>query len=123
MFAHAETDKGIRRFIRRVGEDLLDDLFELRYSDIIAQGTDRDDTSDKIYQKKVMHIIDSKPPLCERDLAIDGNDIITLLHIPQGREVGRVLKYLLEQVLDNPNLNNREQLIELAIQFYNQNFL
>ncbi len=112
MFSHAETDKGIRRFIRRVGVELLDDLFELRFADIKAQGTDREEESDKIYRKKIMRILEEKPPLSPTDLAIDGNDIMNTLALNEGREVGEILEKLLEIVIDSPSKNTKDILIE-----------
>jgi len=111
MFTHAQTDKGVRRFIRRIGEDILTELFELRYADIKAQGTDRDDSSDRQYETRVRAILDEKPPLSPRDLAVDGNDVMRLLNIEEGPEVGKVLNHLLELVLDDPSKNERESLI------------
>jgi tRNA nucleotidyltransferase (CCA-adding enzyme) len=49
-----------------------------------------------------------------RDLAIDGNDVMRELGITPGPEVGRILSALFERVLDEPALNTREKLIELA---------
>jgi tRNA nucleotidyltransferase (CCA-adding enzyme) len=49
-----------------------------------------------------------------RDLAIDGNDVMRELNIPSSPEVGRILDALFERVLDEPALNTREKLIELA---------
>jgi tRNA nucleotidyltransferase (CCA-adding enzyme) len=49
-----------------------------------------------------------------RDLVIDGNDVMRELGIPPGPEVGRILNALFERVLDEPALNTREKLIELA---------
>jgi hypothetical protein len=46
-------------------------------------------------------------------LAIDGNDVMRLLAIPPGRRVGEVLEALLEKVLDDPSLNERETLARL----------
>jgi hypothetical protein len=49
-----------------------------------------------------------------RDLAIDGNDVMRELDIPRGPKVGQILDALFERVLDEPALNTREKLIELA---------
>jgi len=48
------------------------------------------------------------------DLAIDGNDVMRELGIPPSPDVGRILNALFERVLDEPALNTREKLIELA---------
>jgi hypothetical protein len=49
-----------------------------------------------------------------RDLAIDGNDVMKELDTPPGPRVGRILNELFERVTDDPNLNTREHLLELA---------
>ena len=117
MFNHAETDRGVRRFIRRVGEDLLDEIFELRFADIRAQGTGRDETADREYKKRVQKILAARPPLTSSDLAIGGHDIMEEFHISEGPKVGKILGYLLEAVIDDPEVNRRAALMDLARDF------
>ena len=47
------------------------------------------------------------------DLAIDGGDLITI-GLAEGPRIGEVLATLLARVVDDPTLNTRERLIELA---------
>jgi len=47
-------------------------------------------------------------------LAVSGNDLITQVGIPQGPQVGIVLKALLEKVIEAPELNERETLLKEA---------
>lgn len=117
MFTRCETDKGVRRFIRKVGEDLLDDLFELRFADIEAQGTGRENTRDREYYNRIMKILDEEPALRVTDLAIDGEDVMEHLGIDEGVEVGKALDYLLQQVDENPELNSREKLFHLLYEY------
>ena len=49
-----------------------------------------------------------------RDLAIDGDDLIAELGLEPGPRLGRVLDELLEQVVDDPALNDRPTLLVLA---------
>jgi len=49
-----------------------------------------------------------------KDLAVSGNDIINFIKIAPGPEIGKILKKLLELVLDDPKLNNREKLLEIS---------
>ena len=49
---------------------------------------------------------------------MDGNDLMEVLHIPPGREIGVVLRFLLEAVLDDPAQNQRGKLLEMARRFY-----
>lgn len=46
-----------------------------------------------------------------KDLEITGNDIMALLEIESGPDVGRIMKMLMEKVIDQPELNTRPQLI------------
>ena len=47
------------------------------------------------------------------DLAVSGDDVMRELHLPPGPQVGKILTRLLDRVLDDPNLNSRENLIRL----------
>lgn len=48
-----------------------------------------------------------------KSLALTGNDLIAL-GIPKGKEIGIVLNELLEDVIAQPEHNNREYLIQLV---------
>jgi len=45
------------------------------------------------------------------DLAVDGFDVMKLLDMPEGPEVGRVLTKILDMVLEEPGLNSRDRLL------------
>lgn len=49
-----------------------------------------------------------------KDLAINGTDVIRILNIGPGPRIGEILNKLLEKVLDDPDLNTRERLIQLV---------
>ena len=49
-----------------------------------------------------------------KDLAVTGQDIIDKFGFTPGPRVGRVLEKLLELVIVNPKLNNKEKLLDLA---------
>ena len=52
------------------------------------------------------------------DLKVNGYDVMQITGIQPGKEVGVILQYLLDQTLDNPDLNERESLIELIKERY-----
>jgi tRNA nucleotidyltransferase (CCA-adding enzyme) len=52
-------------------------------------------------------------PLEVKDLAINGTDLITL-GIKDGSDIGRVLDKLLQKILDDPELNQRDILLQFA---------
>lgn len=49
-----------------------------------------------------------------KELDISGYDVMQLLQIKPGPEVGQALNYLFKIVLDEPELNNKETLLELV---------
>jgi tRNA nucleotidyltransferase (CCA-adding enzyme) len=117
MFTTAVTDKGRRRLIRRVGQDLIFDLLDIRRADVIAQGMGgRTDDVDE-FERAIRDEIDKKPPFGLKDLVLSGNDIKAEFDLPQSPIIGEVLNYLMEKVLDNPEDNNRDKLINIAQSF------
>ncbi len=117
MFTTDVTDKGRRRLIRRVGTELIFDLLDLRRADVEAQGMGgKTDDVDR-FEKEIRDEIDRKPPFTLKDLALGGNDIMEVFAIPQSPLIGEVLNYLMEKVLDRPEDNSREKLLEFSRSF------
>jgi tRNA nucleotidyltransferase (CCA-adding enzyme) len=107
------SDLSIKRLIRRVGLDNIDRLFELQLADIKGSelsGRDPDRTM-KI-RNKCFEVLSRREPLTVHDLDISGYDLLSLGY-PPGKEIGEVMDYLLDQVVDNPALNQRDTLITL----------
>ncbi|QQR80286.1 MAG: HD domain-containing protein [Deltaproteobacteria bacterium] len=63
-------------------------------------------------RNKIQEEIEKKTPLNVRDLAIGGKEVMAL-GVPEGPQIGNVLKQLLEFVLDDPDLNSQEKLTEI----------
>ena len=112
MFSEAAGDKGVRRLIRAVGTDLIYDLIELRRADTAAQGMGQDPLEVDEFKRKVTAEIEKESPFGLKDLAIGGKDIMDEFGLPGGPKIGEVLSYLMDLVLDNPELNNRRILLE-----------
>lgn len=104
-------DKGVRRFINKVGKDNLEDMFNLNYADIIGKSTYKGINKLKNMEERTQQIINSHDPLSLRDLAIKGKDIKEL-GINEGPLIGEILDRLMTLVLDNPEDNNKERLIQ-----------
>ena len=58
-------------------------------------------------------IIEAQECFTIKDLAIDGKDLIAL-GIKPGKDIGIILNKLLDKVIENPNLNNKEILINMV---------
>jgi tRNA nucleotidyltransferase (CCA-adding enzyme) len=121
MFTTEVSDKGMRRLIRRMGPELVFDLLDLRRADVVAQGM-RGKTEDvDELEQRIRAELERKPPFGLSDLAVDGRDIMNTFGLQPGPQIGKTLNFLLEQVLDDPTLNMREKLLELARDFISRN--
>lgn len=108
------SDRAIRRFIKRVGAEHVDDLIRLRKADDVAHGWGRDH-GDRIeeFRKRVHAQMRRSPALTISDLALNGDDVKAITGLPPGPRVGQILKKLLEAVIENPEHNQRQILIEM----------
>ncbi len=111
------SDSAVRRLISRVGKELIMPLIMLRKADLIAHGTDKSKEIallEELRERVETELKKDNIALTVKDLKIDGHVIMKELGIPQGPEVGRILRILWEKVLDNPDLNKPETLLSLA---------
>ena len=100
------TPVSIRRLIKKYGKENILPLFTLRR----AYGyTEEEDIR---YEEKVKEELKKDPALEIKDLDITGKDLEAI--VKPGPEMGRMLNYLLDEVIKNPRLNNRDDLLELA---------
>jgi putative nucleotidyltransferase with HDIG domain len=107
------SDAGLRRWLRRVGEEYVADLFDLRIADMLGNGLKQGfPTYLAEMSARVDRILAESRALKVTDLAIGGRDVMDTLGIPPGPAVGETLEALLEEVLDDPSRNTRERLLE-----------
>lgn len=103
------TDAAVRRIIRRVGEDNIWDLARLRLADRAGSGVKKIEKFDNRHFKfRVERLL--KEPLSVKMLSINGNDLMMELKITPGPKIGWLLNALLQEVLDDPQKNNRDYL-------------
>ena len=106
--------RAIRRAIFRNGTEQYPELFEVKRADILAQ-------SSFLQQEKLLYvdryehmyrqIIEKHQCLSLKDLAVNGSDLIAR-GIQPGKEIGVILHAMLEQVLEDPKLNEKEPLLD-----------
>ncbi|MGL5051099.1 MAG: CCA tRNA nucleotidyltransferase [Fusobacteriaceae bacterium] len=110
---HLQTKKEIKKLIGKIGHENMKKLFKLMEADIISTKPPFDFSDlDKI---KILYseIINQKEAVTVKDLKIDGKDILSL-GFESGKKIGIILNYLLELVLENYSLNEKEKLIEIV---------
>lgn len=103
------TPSSVRRLIKNVGLENMDDLINLRMADRIGSGVPK---AEPYKLRHFRYIVDkvSKDPISVKMLKIDGNDVMRILSIAPGPKIGIILNALLSEVLDNPEKNNKEYL-------------
>ncbi len=116
MFAYTSdwTDAAVRRFIYRVRADALDDLFALRRADNLASGVAEPALGGvlELQARLLRELRDA--PLDQRQMAVDGTDLMEALHLPPGPTIGRLLEVLFLAVTEDPRRNQRDELLALA---------
>ena len=113
--------KAFRRFMSKLGKDNFNSYIAIRRADIAGQSDydlERKLQSIEVLQSLYDEMIQNNQCINLSELAINGKDLMDLGMKP-GRQMGEVLNYLLEIVLDEPDINNKEALTELVIKKIN----
>jgi len=108
------SDGAVRRLVRRVGPENVDPLLAFRKADILAHG--RDDERMGQFSELKERVESSKRRglvMRARDLAIHGGEVMDILGLSAGPEVGTILEQLVDRVTDHPELNTKEELVAL----------
>lgn len=123
LFPPDAPDAGVRRWLIHVQPAYVNDLFRLRFAlDRAARANSADAASDApapapsdlVRRWRHAHrIILQRPALTATDLAIGGRDLKALGMKP-GPEFGDILDALLQRVIDDPSLNDRERLLRIV---------
>lgn len=112
------TDIDIKRFINRTSKENIYSLLEFQKAHVLSlKISDLDLYELNDIKNKIDNIINSNIPLSIKDLNIDGSILTKELNLKPGKVIGETLNYLLEVVLNNPNLNNETILLEKAKTF------
>ncbi len=111
------TESGVRRFVRKVGPEHIDDLLKVREADRIGSGVP------KAVPYKLRHLMFmiekvKADAIDTRMLALDGTDVMRLGGLTPSPKVGWILAVVLEEVLDDP-LKNTEDTLTSRIQELN----
>lgn len=113
-------DKGLKRLINRVGKDRIFQLITLQKSDrICSAGEIKMDVLTQ-REKEIRRILESAEAYEKSQLKINGKDLIQLGYVP-GKIIGEILDDLLEQVIDHPQLNDKEKLLQIARKKFRKN--
>jgi tRNA nucleotidyltransferase (CCA-adding enzyme) len=104
-----QTDKAVRRFIRELGKEYIQDMLDLRTADRIGSGSTPTSWRLDLFKKRLIEV--QKEPFTVKDLKIDGNDVMKTLKIKPGKQVGEILNKLFDLVVEKKLKNEREILL------------
>ena len=112
MFTVSErqTDKAIKRFIRNVGVENLDEAIAMRVADRVGSGATETSWRTELFKKRLVEV--QQEPFSIKDLKINGNDIMKELGIKPGPQVGKILQDMFEKVDEGKLKNEKEELIK-----------
>jgi putative nucleotidyltransferase with HDIG domain len=119
------TDTAVRRFIKKadITRDNIDDvgnlpLFKLRQAERLGNGLKTEPVTQRQldFEKRIKEVFERGGGLELKDLNITGHIIMEAFETKPGKRVGEILTYLLDRVQRDKKLNNRMDLIELALQ-------
>lgn len=112
-------EAGVRRVIRKVGLENINDLIDVRIADRLGSGVKKA-IPYKLRHFKYMVEKVSKDPISVKQLKINGNDLMKDLKMQPGPKIGAILDVLLAKVIENPDLNIKNDLLQLAKKLLNE---
>lgn len=105
-----QTDKAVRRFIRNVTVDYIDEMIAMRRADRLGSGAKETSWRWELFKKRIIEV--QEQPFAVRDLKVNGLDVMEILGIEPGPKIGEVLNSIFKEVEEKPELNDREILLE-----------
>jgi putative nucleotidyltransferase with HDIG domain len=114
------TASSVRRLIKKVGKDNLQDLIDLRVADRLGSGTPKA----KPYKLRHLEYMMEKvqhDPISVKNLEINGNDLMKELNLEPSPKIGAILEVLLAEVIEDPKLNKQKLLLNRAMELQKDN--
>ena len=106
-------EAGVRRVVRKVGIENINDLIDVRIADRLGSGVPKA-VPYKLRHFKFMVEKVSRDAVSVKQLKINGNDLMNELKLSPGPKIGAILDVLLAEVIDESELNEKRKLLERA---------
>jgi len=100
-------ESSVRRLIRKVGLENMEELIQVRMADRIGSGVPKAEPY-KLRHLRYMIEKVSRDPISVKMLKVGGEDVMRILKIKPGPKVGQILNILLSEVIENPKKNEKE---------------
>jgi len=102
-----------KKLLKRLGEQNVDDLINLQIADIIGSKPPFNFEDVVLLKNELKRIIEFKEPISVKQLAVNGHDLIEM-GIKPGKRMGLILNELLQLVMEHPEMNAKEELLEIV---------
>lgn len=104
-----QTDSAIRRFLRNIGLENVEDMLFLRVGDRLGGGATETSWRLEEFKKRLIEV--QKQPFSVTDLKINGRDVMEVLNIKPSKRVGEILQEIFNKVVEKEIENEREILL------------
>lgn len=101
------TDSSVRRLIKNIGPDSIEELLQVRQADRIGSGVPKAEPYKLRHLKYIIEKV-STDPISVKMLSVNGGDVMKVLKEEPGPKVGQILDILLGYVLEDPKKNNKD---------------
>ena len=108
------TESSVRRLVKNVGPENIDDLLEVRIADRKGSGVPKAEPYKLRHLRAIIEKV-SRDPISVKMLKINGDDLMKILKIEPGPKIGYILNILLDEVLDEPQKNKKEYLTDQVL--------
>lgn len=107
------TESSVRRLVRKVGPESINELLQVRMADRIGSGCPKAEPYKLRHLRYIVERV-SKDPISVKMLKLDGKDIMDMLEINPSPKIGMILDILLGYVLAEPK-NNKKAFLEKEV--------
>ena len=110
------TNTAIRRIVTKLGKENIEPLLILKYADRVGNGTKKVfemDLKNTGLMRRFEELTAGEQIFSMKNLAISGYDVMNILNITEGKNVGRILKMVYDVVMDRPSANDRDYLLAI----------
>lgn len=126
-FDRTWTDKAVRRFIRNVGITKADLENLDAHPQFLVRQADRMGNElkahlpitkkQKDFQERLIEVYANSSAHSLHDLKVNGEDLKEHFQLKPGPVIGKLIRFLFDRVEEDPSVNTRESLLELADKF------
>lgn len=111
--------KSVRKAVAKIGQDFFPEMFEINLADTLAQSDYlRKEKLEKLDALKALYqeILRDKECLTLKDLVVNGQDLMAA-GVQPGKQIGQILNAMLQDVLEYPEHNDKEHLLQRVKEF------